>query len=198
MRRRTAGAAAALTALLALTACNGGEPTTTEPTSTPTPTETTSAPTDPKDQAVDDATAALQRYFDVTNELRNNPQLPLKRLETVAISSGLLYTQQEFRLYREEKGITRTGDATFEVQKVLEISLDNSNPEKGQVPTVKLQVCWDRSKTDAVDQNGESQVNPDRIDRSKATFFVSNYNFAKKPREGWKVSSYQTPGEEEC
>lgn len=198
MRRRTAGAAAALTALLALTACNGGEPTTTEPTSSPTPTATTSAPADPKDQAVTDATAALQRYFDVTNELRTNPKLPLDRLKTVAISTGLLYAESEFRRYRQEKGITRTGEAKFEVQKVLEVSLDNSNPQKGQVPTVQLQVCWDISETDAVDANGVSQVNPDRADRTVATYWVSNYDFKKNPRKAWKVSSFQSTGEKEC
>lgn len=198
MRRRIAGAAAALTALLALTACNGEEPPATEPTSTPSPTATTSAPADPKDQAVDDATAALQRYFDVTNQLRTNPKLPLTRLKTVAISTGLLYAESEFKRYRQEGGITRTGDATFEVQKVLEVSLDNSNPKKGIAPTVQLQVCWDVSETDAVDANGESQVNPDRADRTVATYWVSNYDFDKNPREGWKVSSFQSTGEKEC
>lgn len=198
MRRRTAVAGAALTALLALTACNGGEPTTTEPTSSPTPTATTSAPADPKDQAVDDATAALDRYMALTNQMRQNPKIPLDRLKTVAISTGLIYTQQEFRGYQKRPDVTQTGDVTYELQKVLEVSLDNSNPQKGQVPTIQLQVCLDRSKAEAVDENGNSVVNPDRLDRSVATYWISNYDFKKNPRKAWKVSSFQSTGEKEC
>lgn len=201
MRRRTATAAAALAALLTLTtACGDDEPAANEPTptQTPSPTETTSTPASPEDQAVEDATAALDRYFKVTNKARTNPSIPLERLDTVAISTGLTNTQAEFMGYRRTPNVIRTGDTTYELQKVLDISLDNSNPKKGIAPTVQLQVCWDLSAATAVDKNGTSQVNPDRLDRSIATYFVSNYEYKTNPRDGWKVSSVQTKMEKPC
>ena len=198
MRRRTAGAAAGLTALLALTACNGGEPTTTEPTSSPTPTETTSAPADPKEQAVTDATAALQRYFEMVDQLAQNPKMPLeKNLKKVVTSSGYSLTWTVLNQGRR-KGYTQHGETTFEVDKVLEVSLDNSNPKKGVAPTVQLQVCYDVSNVDVVDKSGASVVSDDRLDKAIATYWVSNYDYKSDPRGGWIVSGRQARGDRTC
>lgn len=198
MRRRTAGAAAALTALLNLTACNGGEPTTTEPTATPTPTATTSAPTDPKDQAVTDATTALQRYYDMVNQLAQNPKMPLdKNLKKVATSSGYSLTWTILNQSRM-KGYTQQGDTTFEVDKVLEVSLDNSNPKKSVAPTVQLQVCYDVSNVDVVDKSGKSVVTDARLDKAIATYWISNYNYKADPQGGWIVSGRDSRGERSC
>lgn len=197
MSRRTATAAAALAAMLTLTTACGNDDPAPAPT-TAEPSATTSKPATPKDQAVDDAEKALDRYFEVTNKMRTDPSIPVKKLETVATSTGLLFAQSEFARYRSEKGITYTGDATYEIDKILEVNLDNSAPDKGRVPTVQFQVCWDLTETDSVNEDGVSQVSPKRLDRSIATYFVSNYDYAKRPHDGWKVSSFQTKMEREC
>lgn len=197
MNRRTA--LAALAALLAITttACGKDDEPTTEPSVTPSPTATSSKPATPQDQAVDDATAALDRWFAVANQLGQDPKAPLSQAKTVAISTALGYTEQLYRVQREQ-GLTQVGDATYEIDKILDVSLDNSNPKKGLAPTVKFQICWDITDVDVVDKAGNSQVTSDRMDRSVATYFVTNYDYAKDPHGGWKVSSFQRKMERPC
>jgi len=198
MSRRTATAAAALAALLTLTTACGNDDPKTEPTNSPSPTPTTSKPATPKDQAVGDATKALDRYFDVKNEMAADASIPLNRLKTVAISVAPGYTEQEIKGYRKNSNITRTGGATYEIDKILDVSLDNSNPRRGLAPTVQMQVCWDVSEVEAVDEKGNSVINPDRLDRSIAAYWVTNYNCKKNPHGAWKLSSFESKMEKPC
>lgn len=196
MSRRTATAAAVLAALLTLTtACGNDDPA---PTPAPTPTATTSKPATPKDQAISDATKALDRYYDVTNSLRLDKSQPISKLDRVAIGFGLSNTQAEMAGYRKEKGVTESGNATFTVIKILNVSLDNSNPKIGRVPSVMIEVCNDVSDVKAVDSTGKSLINPDRKDRSIATFNVANYAYKKNPQNGWKVVSFDRKMQKSC
>ena len=82
--------------------------------------------------------------------------------------------------------------------KVQSVSLDNSDPSAGKVPSVVIDVCWDVSKVDVVNANGTSVISPSRPDRGWTRLTVANYNYAADPRSGWRVASGQDIRQAPC
>ena len=86
--------AAAALLLVAMTSCanDGQDPAAnaspTPSSSTPTPTATATPPSD-TELASEAASATLRKYYDVRNQLRQNPSRPLSLLDQVAISTEL-------------------------------------------------------------------------------------------------------------
>ena len=153
--------------LAAVSACGGTDadpPQTSEPSSTsPSTPATSSSPSSPSDEARADASDALRNYFTVVDQLRSDPKGDLKKLKSVATSAQLNAVETLIGRQRDE-GQRQTGTTAINEMQVQSVSLDNSDPKAGKVPTVVIDVCWDVSKVDVLDKSGKSIVSPDRPD----------------------------------
>jgi hypothetical protein len=189
--------------LAAVSACaddgNSSSPTSpTSPTpSTPDSTESTTPPPTETEIASEAASAALRKYYEVRNDVRQHPKVPLKRLGGVAVSSEL--SAQRLLVAKErEAGHRQVGDTKVAQFKVQSVNLDNSNPTAGKVPTVQIDVCADVSDVDFVDARGNSIISADRPDSGWIRFLVSNYEWYSDPDGGWRVASSQDLEREPC
>jgi hypothetical protein len=169
-----------------------------DPEATPTPTSSSSSPattTSPTPQseseiASEAASGVLRQYYDVRNELRQDPSTSLSRLDDVAISTELAAQKNLFTKERKQ-GLHQTGETKVVKLDVKSVNLDNSDPKAGKVPTVQIDLCFDVSDVDVVDKNGKSVISPDRPDTGWIQFLVSNYKWETDPDGGWRVASSQ-------
>jgi hypothetical protein len=189
--------------LAAVSACainDADPPPTTPATSSPTgstePT-TSPSPTSPNDAATANATAAMTDYYSVLDELRADPSSDLKRLQTVAIGAQLNAVQTLVQRQRDQ-GQRQTGTTAISELKVQSVTLDNSDPDAGKVPTVVIDVCWDVSKVDVLDKSGKSIVSPNRPDTGWTRYTVANYDYAADPSGGWRVATGQDLRQTPC
>lgn len=188
--------------LAAVSACAGdGNSSPTSPTSptpsTPDSSDSTMPPPTETELASEAASAVLRKYYEVRNDLRQHPNLPLKRLGAVAVSSEL--SAQHLLVKKErEAGHRQVGDTKVAQFKVQSVNLDNSDPTAGKVPTVQIDVCADVSDVDFVDAGGNSIISSDRPDSGWIRFLVSNYEWDSDPDGGWRVSSSQDLEREPC
>jgi hypothetical protein len=200
------GAKAVATAalLLAVAGCSGdgndpaasGSPTPSSPSTT---AAASSTPTQPSDSQVasEAASDVLRDYYALRDELRQNPRKPLLELESVAIGAEL---RADRRLFARERSIhlRQVGDTSITNLTVQSVNLDNSNPSQGRVPTVQVDVCWDVSNADLVDESGKSVVSSRRADRGATRYTVANYHWASDPGDGWRVVTGQDLKQSPC
>lgn len=185
--------AAAALLLVAMTSCanDGQDPAAnaspTPSSSTPTPTATATPPSD-TELASEAASATLRKYYDVRNQLRQNPRRPLSLLDQVAISTELAAQKNLFNKERKQ-GLHQVGATKVAEIEVQSVNLDNSDPKAGKVPTVQIDLCFDVSEVDVVDADGKSVISPDRPDTGWIQFLVSNYQWDANPNAGWRVAS---------
>ena len=176
-----------------------------DPEATPTPTSSSSSPaptTSPTPQsdseiASEAASAVLRQYYDVRNELRQDPSKSLSRLDDVAVSTELAAQRNLFTKERKQ-GLHQTGETKVAKLDVTSVNLDNSDPKVGKVPTVQIDLCFDVSGVDVIDKNGKSVISPDRPDTGWIRFLVSNYQWDNDPEGGWRVASSQDIGRTPC
>lgn len=189
--------------LAAVTACsNGGSSTSPEPTptvasSSPSTPSSSATTTDPSAAATTAASATMRNYFAVVDALAKDPATDLKRLGSVATSTQLRAAQTLLRSQRDQ-GRHQTGDTNVAELTVQTVNLDNSDPKAGKVPTVVIDVCWDVSKVDVLDNSGASIVSPNRPDTGWTRYTVANYHFADNPTEGWRVATGQDLKQTPC
>lgn len=186
--------ATAVLLLVAVTSCaDDGNHSSTNPSSSPSSSApATSTPTPPSDSEVasEAASVVLREYYDVRNQLRQDPTQPLKRLDAVAISTELAAQQNLFKKERKQ-GLHQVGTTKVAELEVQSVNLDNSDPKAGKVPTVQIALCFDVSGVDVVDANGKSVISSDRPDTGWIQFLVSNYQWKTNPDGGWRVASSQ-------
>jgi hypothetical protein len=199
--RGVQGLATAVALLVAVTACadDGNDPTTNPSPSPSTSASTTATPTPRSDSEVasEAASAVLRRYYDVRNQLRQEPAQPLTLLEDVATSTELAAQQNLFKKERKQ-GLHQVGTTRVAVLEVQSVNLDNSDPKAGKVPTVQIDLCFDVSQVDVVNANGKSVISPDRPDTGWIQFLVSNYQWDTDPDGGWRVASSQDIERKPC
>ena len=189
--------------LLALaTGCTSGtgstSPTPSESATSPTPSASASpSPTDPKALARTHAEALVRDYYAVTDKVGQDPDARLSRLDGVATSVELSTRQQIVEQWRAD-GWRKTGRTTIADLIVQSVTMDNSDPDVGRVPTVQVDVCYDVSEVDLVDQAGNSRVSPDRADRGWERLYVANYDYKTDPDNGWRVASLETLEKAPC
>lgn len=187
--------------LAAVSACGGTDadpPSTSERTSTsPSSPTSTSSPSSPSDAATPAATEAVRSYFVVVDRLRSDPAADLKQLKSVATSAQLNAVTTLIDRSRDE-GQRQTGTTAINELKVQSVTLDNSDPKAGKVPTVVIDVCWDVSKVDVLDKSGKSIVPPDRPDTGWTRYTVANYKYAADPTGGWRVATGQDLKQTPC
>lgn len=169
-----------------------------DPASSPTPspsspaptTATTTTPPSDSEVASEAASVVLRKFYEVRNELRQDPSQPLTLLDDVAISTQLAVQQQLFKKERKQ-GLHQTGETKVVELDVQSVNLDNSDPKAGKVPTVQIDVCLDVSGVDVIDKDGKSVITPDRPDTGWIQYLVSNYQWDTDPDGGWRVASGQ-------
>ena len=184
--------ATAVLLLVAVTSCgnDGNDPVASgSPTpSSPAPTTATTTPPSETEVASAAASAALRKYYDVRNQLRQDPSQPLSLLKSVAISTELAAQQNLFEKERRQ-GLHQVGQTEIAELEVQSVNLDNSDPKGGKVPTVQIELCFDVSDVDVVNKNGKSAISPDRPDTGWIQFLVANYEWGSNPDAGWRVAS---------
>ena len=193
--RRTLALAVAALLVCALAGCSDDPPSTTSPTESPSSStsprsaETSEPPTD-AEVAEQAAAQVVRDYFATVDRLRREPDWPLSKLKKVTVG-GQLAAQEIFTSRQREAGNRQTGSAVVRDVVVQSINLDNSDPDAGRVPTAQVDICWDVSNVDILDNEGQSVVAPDRPDRGWTRYTVANYHWKKHPSDGWRVSSGQ-------
>jgi len=173
-------------------ASDGGDPAASSSQSPNSPAPTTTTPTPPSDSEVasEAASAVLRNFYDVRNQLRQDPSQPLTLLDEVAISTELAAQKQLFKKEREQ-GLRQTGETRLVELSVQSVNLDNSDPKAGKVPTVQIDLCFDVSDVDVIDKSGNSVIVPGRPDTGWIQFLVSNYQWDTDPDGAWRVASSQ-------
>ena len=198
--RSVTHAAAAALLLVVVTGCADEEPDppSTAPATSPTaPPTTTSEPSSDSELAAASATDLVRRYYAIRDRLRQPPGAGLAALKTVATSTELAAQRALFERERE-RGLHQTGDTVIGELKVQAVSLDNSAPGAGNVPTVEIDVCWDVRDVDILDANGKSIVSPDRPDTGWIRYTVANYDWPADPEGGWRVATSQDLEQTPC
>lgn len=202
MRPLPRASVVAAVALLAVAGCTTGV---ADPSPTPSATTTTSAPpsvsptpspTTESERAAASAEALVREYYRVTDAVAKDPT-DLEPLESVSTSADLLTLQNELTPWERDRW-HQTGDSKIIRLTTQSVSLDNSDPDQGVVPAVQVDVCYDVSTLDVVDESGTSQIEADRPDRAWERLWVANYDYAADPDDGWRVADGKTLEREPC
>lgn len=184
--------------LLALAAgCTAGTGS-ASPTPTPSPASTSPsvsaspspAPTDAETLARIDAEELVHEYYAVVDQIGADQDVPLSRLKRVTASVELQVRQADLEQWRKD-GWRKTGSTRISDLAVQSVTLENSDPAAGLVPTVQIDVCYDVSAVDILDSDGASVVSPDRDDRAWERLQVANYTYDDDPSGGWRVAALE-------
>lgn len=182
--------AVATTALLlaALSGCSDSSDGVGSSQSGMTSSPASTAPTSDSEIASKSAADVIMTFYSVRNQLRTDPKQPLDLLATVATSTELSAQEKLFKDERRD-GLRQTGDTKIAELKVQTVSLDNSDPKAGKVPTVQIDVCYDVSTVDLIDADGKSVVSATRPETGWIRYTVANYKWASDPTSAWRVAS---------
>lgn len=188
-----------------------------EPTAPPTPPATTAASTSPAPSTSPSSTPSgplptptsdsgdaaaravdvVHRYYAVLDTVGADPSAPLDHLEDVAISTVLSAYQHSFERWRRDGWVQHGATRLIEVN-VNSVTLDNSEPERGIVPTVEIDVCYDVAAVNVVDANDEAVAQADLPDVGWERLRVANYSWDDDPQGSWRVASAETLVREPC
>lgn len=189
--------------LVAVTACassgSGADPSPSPPVSSSAPTSESSSPSPRSDSEVASASAedVVRHYFTVLDGLRQDPSRPVKQLSSVTTSTQLA-AQKRLLATERDQGLHQVGTTRVAELTVQSVSLDNSDPSAGKVPTVTVDVCWDVSNADLIDQSGKSVVSSDREPTGWTRYTVANYHWSENPSSGWRIATSQNLKQTPC
>lgn len=176
--------------LLVTTACSDPDEKTdirVGPTSTSGGASSDNDPTPDSKVASDAAEAVVRKYYPTIDALRQDLNRSADELEGVTASTQLAAQRKLLEDQRDE-GLLQVGDTTIISLEIQSVSLDNSNPSAGKVPTAVVDVCWSVDDVDVVDEDGASVVAPDRPAIGWTRFTVANYDWASDPVDGWRIA----------
>jgi hypothetical protein len=132
----------------------------------------------------------MHRYFAVLDAVRQDPNLPLSRLNSV-MTSVELTTQWHLVEGERRQHLRQTGETAIDRLTVQSVNLDDSGSFTGRVATVTIDVCWDVSGADLVDKKDHSVVSATRPDRGWTRYTVANNHWSANPSGGWRVAGGQ-------
>lgn len=206
LTRTTTTALTAVAVAAALAACSGATgpsgptSTSTQATTLSTSTSTAASPTTTTDSPEAIATARAQEmvkaYFQVSDACMQDPQKATPTcFDLVAISTALVDLRNALGS-AQAAHTKQIGSLQVESSEVAKVDLTNKPKETPPtIPTVTLSVCYDVSKVNVVDSQGNSIVPPDRKSRAIETVAVVNYNYPDPT--GWRVG-YVVPTAKKC
>lgn len=188
--------AALLTAVALLGACTP-EPvdtptpsvtsTTATPTPTPTPSPSSASPTptstlSPEQEA---AQAAAAEYFRALNELRSNPDADFQQIADITTGTFTSSVAQLLNNYRND-GVIQVGENTYTYKNVGPVT------EVEGVRSVEVRVCGDSSKSDLVDADGNSVLEPGQQGLIDYRLDVVEVG------DSWRINGGQSEAVESC
>ena len=153
LRRFPAAAAAAGMAVLLVTACTGAATPTASPWETKVET--------PAERDARLAGEAVVKYWAVVDDLAANPTKSLNLLDPVARDQARAQMQTLLGTYAA-KGLTQTGRSSLTD---LQATTDDGK-------SFAVSACVDVSGVDLVNEQGVSQVNPDRPEQQSFSYTV--------------------------
>lgn len=185
--RRVTGVATAALTVVALGACSDGgndpaaSPSASQSTSS-SPTTATSSMTPPSESEIasESVSALVRHYFTTVDSVRQDPKRPETELDAVASSTELTAQKNLLRSQRED-GLHQVGETKLVQVNVESVSLDDP-------ATALVDVCWDVSEVDVLDEDGKSVVTPDRKVVGWTRLTVTNTTWTTTPIDGWRVS----------
>jgi len=180
-----------LVAVTACVSCSSGADPAPSPTTATTATVSTSPTPSPRSESETASAAAedvVRRYFALLDSLRQDPTEPVKQLGSVATSTQLAAQRRLLTSERDQR-LHQVGTTKVTTLTVQAVNLDNSEPSVGKAPTVTVDVCWDVSQADLIDQGGKSVVSPDRANTGWTRYTVANYRWSENPSGGWRVAT---------
>ncbi|MFO6453036.1 MULTISPECIES: hypothetical protein [unclassified Aeromicrobium] len=173
--------------LAALTGCSDDPAPIPTASASPTVTDATTTPPTESQIATTAASRLIGEYYATVDALNQNPARSMGELRRVATSGQLTALQRAIATMRRDRerqvGHTRVAEMT-----VQSVSLDNSDPEAGNVPTVVIDVCWDVSGADVVGPSGDSVIPANRPDTGWTRYLVANYDWSENPDGAWRVA----------
>lgn len=185
---RSQGARAILAAVMALAALAACAESADPPTDPSTQAAIPGTPRSESAAAASDAVALVHRYYKLRDALRRDPATSMRQLESVAIGIELSTQKKLFERERRE-GLRQKGTTKLAKLVIESVSLDNSDPEAGRVPTVRVDACYDVSKVDIVDKDGRSVVPKSRPNTGWIRYSVASYKYKSDPSGSWRVAS---------
>jgi hypothetical protein len=175
---------------------NPPSPSSPSSPSAPTTPSSSSPPTD-SEMASTSAKEVVRRYFTVLDELRQDPSKAMNQLSSVTTSTQLA-AQKRLLATERGQGLHQVGTTRIADLTVQSISLDNSDPAAGKVPSITVDVCWDVSDVDILGKDGRSVVGPDREPVGWTRYTVANYHWAKNPSDGWRIATGRDLVQKSC
>ncbi|GAB2496886.1 hypothetical protein GCM10027063_40020 [Promicromonospora xylanilytica] len=181
--------------LLTATGCMS----TNGPTPSPTPTDTASQPAGSPSPATDselaatNAEALVREYYRGTDVVAKDPA-DLSPLDGIAAEAELQRLKAQFQQWADDSW-HQTGDLKVVELVTQTVTLE---PSDGSVPSAQVDVCFDVTDLDIVDQSGASQVDSGRNDRGWDRLTVTNSAYDTNPDDGWRVTDAQTLEQEPC
>jgi hypothetical protein len=150
------------------------------PTAEPTPDPTMLSP----DEAEERAQTAVEAYLALFDELDADPDTDLAELRQVAHGRALDWATHQITS-RREAGHTGVGAQVVSDFTVTAVELDPDDSAEVEYPSVELTACVDISNTDIVDEDGNSVVPADRLDRVLVDYIV--WNIGWPDDQQWRV-----------
>jgi len=190
--RRRAVLAAAGAAVLLGSCTTGADPgtaptpsntaplTAPSPTAEPTPEPTMLSP----EEAEERAQAAVEAYLALFDDLDADPDTDLAELGQVAHGRALDWATHQITA-RRMAGHTGVGVQVASDFTVTAVNLDADDSAEVDYPSVELTACVDISNTDIVDEDGNSVVPADRLDRVLVDYIV--WNIGWPDDQEWRV-----------
>jgi len=164
----------------ALTPSNTAPLTAPSQTAQPTPEPTMLTP----EEAEERAQTAVEAYLALFDELDTNPDTDLADLGQVAHGRALDWATHQITS-RREAGHTAVGAQVVSDFTVTAVELDPGDSAEVEYPSVELTACVDISNTDIVDEDGNSVVPADRLDRVLVDYIV--WNIGWPDDQEWRV-----------
>jgi hypothetical protein len=164
----------------ASTPSNTAPLTAPSPTAEPTPEPTMLSP----EEAEERAQAAVEAYLALFDDLDADPDTDLAELGQVAHGRALDWATHQITA-RRMAGHTGVGVQVASDFTVTAVNLDADDSAEVDYPSVELTACVDISNTDIVDEDGNSVVPADRLDRVLVDYIV--WNIGWPDDQEWRV-----------
>jgi hypothetical protein len=139
-----------------------------------------------EEKAAEQAKDAALEYYRVMDHVAADPRADTDLVRTVSIGTGLndALNRVAFNRSKQQRQIGTTQIPWMKVRSVdLTFKPKSQHPE---IPVVQLDVCYDVSKVNVVDETGKSVVLPTRKNRALEQLGVANYQWPNP--HGWKVA----------
>lgn len=138
----------------------------------------------PEDLAAAEAEARYREFLRVDDEVGQGGYQSSAPYDAVSVPPAR--TERELAVHSRPPGSRLVGTTQLASLSVTKVDLEVL---PGSYPTVVLQACVDVSGVDLLDRTGRSLVLPERVDRTKSTVTLYQYEVGTKGAElgGWYV-----------